>query len=175
MTMTDILAWAHAEQARKGQVAAAALARERARQDSVRKLLEPLLVVTVVKKTYLPRDPDSEQYEDYISLAFADRFVSLVLIREGQRDVVLVLLRVGISRQVRLLDDRDDEEGLEQLPDAGPARPIPRQRRRVDLGLAGLARPRPRQDIRHRHSVVRRFQGKFAVTCHVPEEAGLSV
>src|SRR5881397_622663 len=66
MTMTDILAWAHGEQARKAQVDAAALAAERARQDSVRKLLEPLLVVTVVKKTYLPRNPDSEQYEDYI-------------------------------------------------------------------------------------------------------------
>src|SRR5438309_10369103 len=61
MTMTDILAWAHAEQARKAQVDAATLAAERARQDSVRKLLEPLLVVTVVKKTYLPRNPDSEQ------------------------------------------------------------------------------------------------------------------
>ncbi len=51
MTMTDILAWARAEQARKAQVDAAALVAERARQDSVRKLLEPLLVVTVVKKT----------------------------------------------------------------------------------------------------------------------------
>src|SRR5207244_3059737 len=71
MTVTDILAWARAEQARKAQVNAAALAADRARRDSVRKLLEPLLVVTVVKKTYLPRDPDSEQYEDYISLAFA--------------------------------------------------------------------------------------------------------
>src|SRR5213592_2735776 len=66
MTMTDILAWAHAEQARKAQVDAATLAAERARQDSVRKLLEPLLVVTVVKKTYLPRNPDSEQYGDSI-------------------------------------------------------------------------------------------------------------
>src|SRR2546422_590748 len=174
MTVTDILAWARAEQARKAQVNAAALAADRARRDSVRKLLEPLLVVTVVKKTYLPRDPDSEQYEDYISLAFAYQNKGDKAIREGQRDVVLVLLRVGISRQVRLLDDRDDEEGLEQLPDAVPARPIRRQRRRVDLGLAGLLRPRPRQDIRHRHSVVRRFQGKSAVACHVQEEACVS-
>lgn len=71
MTMADILGWARAEQARKAEVNAAALAAERARRDSVRKLLEPLVAVTVVKKTYLPRDPDSEQYEDYISLAFA--------------------------------------------------------------------------------------------------------
>ena len=30
-----------------------------------------LLAVSIVKKTYLPKDPASEQYEDYISLAFA--------------------------------------------------------------------------------------------------------
>src|SRR2546428_12030995 len=47
MTMTDILAWAHAEQARKAQVDAAAVAAERARRDSVKQLLEPLLAVTV--------------------------------------------------------------------------------------------------------------------------------
>src|SRR4029077_8838634 len=59
MTMTDILAWARAEQARKAGGNGAARAGGRARRDSVRKLLEPLLVVTVVKKTYLPRNPDS--------------------------------------------------------------------------------------------------------------------
>src|SRR5437870_1306745 len=66
MTVTEILAWARAEQARKTKVDAAAVAAEQVRQDSVKRLLEPLLAVTVVKKTYLPKDPASEQYEDYI-------------------------------------------------------------------------------------------------------------
>src|SRR3989475_12915609 len=69
MTMTDILAWAHAEQARKAQVDAAALAAERARQDSGRKLVDPQLVVTVGKKTYLPRSPRSERDRVYITPA----------------------------------------------------------------------------------------------------------
>jgi hypothetical protein len=46
-------------------------AAERARQEEARRQLEPLLGVSVVKKTYLPKDPASEQFEDYISLAFA--------------------------------------------------------------------------------------------------------
>jgi hypothetical protein len=71
MTLAEIVTWAREEQARKRQADAAASAAERARQDSVRQLLEPLLAVTIVKKTYLPKDPASEQYEDYISLAFA--------------------------------------------------------------------------------------------------------
>ena len=71
MTVAEIVAWARAEQARKRQADAAAAAAERVRQDSVRKLLEPLLAVSIVKKMYLPKDPASEQYEDYISLAFA--------------------------------------------------------------------------------------------------------
>src|SRR2546425_3166459 len=90
MTVTDILAWARAEQARKAQVNAAALAAERARRDGVRKLLEPLLVVTVVKKTYLPRDPDSEQYEDYISLAFAYQNKGEKAIRAFQGDATFL-------------------------------------------------------------------------------------
>ncbi len=90
MTMTDILAWAHAEQARKAQVDAAALAAERARQDSVKRLLEPLLAVTVVKKSYLPRNPDSEQYEDYISLAFAYQNKGTKAIRAFQGDATFL-------------------------------------------------------------------------------------
>ena len=89
MTMTDILAWAHAEQARKAQVDAAAAA-ERARQDSVRKLLEPLVAVTVVKKTYLPRNPDAEQYEDYISLGFAYENKGAKAIRAFQGDATFL-------------------------------------------------------------------------------------
>src|SRR5881392_2631167 len=74
----------------EAQVDAAALAAERARQDSVRKLLEPLLVVTVVKKTYLPRNPDSEQYEDYISLAFAYQNKGEKAIRAFQGDATFL-------------------------------------------------------------------------------------
>jgi hypothetical protein len=90
MTMTDILAWARAEQARKAQVDAAAAAAARARQDSIRKLLEPLLVVTVVKKTYLPRNPDAEQYEDYISLGFAYQNKGPKAIRAFQGDATFL-------------------------------------------------------------------------------------
>lgn len=71
MSIAEVLTWARAEEARKAKVDAAALAAERARHDSVKQLLAPLLKVTVVKKTFLPRDPASEQFEDYISLAFA--------------------------------------------------------------------------------------------------------
>jgi hypothetical protein len=71
MTVAELVTWAREEQARRRQAEAAASAAERARQDSVRQLLAPLLAVTIVKKTYLPKDPASEQYEDYISLAFA--------------------------------------------------------------------------------------------------------
>jgi hypothetical protein len=90
MTMTDILAWARAEQARKAQVDAAAAAAERARHDSTRKLLEPLLAVTVVKKTYLPRNPDAEQYEDYISLGFAYQNKGAKAIRAFQGDATFL-------------------------------------------------------------------------------------
>ena len=90
MTITEILAWAHAEQARKAQVDAAAAAAARARQDSVRKLLEPLLVVTVVKKTYLPRNPDAEQFEDYISLGFAYQNKAEKAIRAFQGDATFL-------------------------------------------------------------------------------------
>jgi hypothetical protein len=90
MTMTDILAWARAEQSRKAQVDAAAAAAERARQDSIRKELEPLDAVTVVKKTYLPRNPDAEQYEDYISLGFAYQNKGAKAIRAFQGDATFL-------------------------------------------------------------------------------------
>ena len=90
MTMTDILAWARAEQARKAQVDAAAAAAERARQASIRKLLEPLVTVTVAKKTYLPRNPDAEQYEDYISLGFAYQNKGAKAIRAFQGDATFL-------------------------------------------------------------------------------------
>src|SRR5712691_10088654 len=48
MTGAEILAWARAERTRKAQVNEAARAAELARQDSVKRELEPLLAVTVV-------------------------------------------------------------------------------------------------------------------------------
>jgi hypothetical protein len=90
MTGGEILAWARAEQARKVQVDAAARAAELARQDSVRKELEPLLAVTVVNKGYMPRDPESEQYEDYISLAFAYKNQGQRAIRAFQGDATFL-------------------------------------------------------------------------------------
>src|SRR5437762_14241363 len=50
-----------------------------------------------------------------VTLERANRLLSLVLIRESQRDVVLVLLRFGGSRQVSFLHHRDDGQRLEQL------------------------------------------------------------
>src|SRR5256886_11550308 len=58
-----------------------------------------------------------------VTLERANRLLPLVLIRESQRDVVLVLLRVGVFRQVGFLHHRDDEQRLEQLPYAVPPPP----------------------------------------------------
>ena len=90
MTIAEILVWAGAEHARKQVAEAAAKAAERARQDSVRKLLEPLLAVTVVKKTYLPRNPDAEQYEDYISPGFAYQNKGAKPVRAFQGDATFL-------------------------------------------------------------------------------------
>src|SRR5438034_5875127 len=50
-------------------------------------------------------DGVSERVEERgVTLERANRLLPLVLIRESQRDVVLVLLRVGVSRQVGFLD-----------------------------------------------------------------------
>jgi hypothetical protein len=90
MTPSEILAWARAEGTRKQQVDAAKTVAERARQDSVKRLLDPLLAVTVVKKSYLPRDVASEQFEDYISLGFAYRNTGTQRIRAFQGDATFL-------------------------------------------------------------------------------------
>src|SRR5438132_7423601 len=90
MTVGEILTWARAEQVRKKQVDAAASAAERARQDSVRQLLAPLLAVSIVKKMYMPKDPASEQYEDYISLAFAYQNKGTKAMRAFQGDATFL-------------------------------------------------------------------------------------
>ena len=106
-----------------------------------------------------------------VTLERANRLLPLVLIRESQRDVVLVLLRVGVSRQVGFLHHRDDEQRLEQLPDAVLPRPLRRERRRVHLSLPRLLRVRPRQNVRHGHGVVRSFQVECTVGRHGQEQA----
>ena len=90
MTITEILTWARAEQVRRKQADAAALVAERARYDSVKRQLAPLLAVKVVKKTFLPKDPASEQYEDYISLAFAYKNTGTKPIRAFQGDATFL-------------------------------------------------------------------------------------
>jgi hypothetical protein len=90
MTIAEILVWADSEQARRTVAHAAATAAERARQDSVKQLLQPLVGVTVAKKSYLPRNPDAEQYEDYISLAFAYRNKGTKAIRAFQGDATFL-------------------------------------------------------------------------------------
>src|SRR5207245_6477800 len=71
LTRAEVATCSPEDQARKRQADPAASAAERARQNSIRNLLDPLLAATIVKKMYLPKAPASEQYEDYISLAFA--------------------------------------------------------------------------------------------------------
>ena len=48
------------------------------------------LAVTVVKKTYLPRNPDAEQYEDYISLGFAYQNKGAKPVRAFQGDATFL-------------------------------------------------------------------------------------
>lgn len=87
MKVVDILAWARAEAVRKRLAEAQESAAERARQDSVRRTLDSALVVSVVNKTFLAKDPEQERYEDYISLAFAYRNKGTRTITAFQGDV----------------------------------------------------------------------------------------
>jgi hypothetical protein len=90
MTIAELVAWTRAEQAHKREVDAAAAAAERAREEEMKKELAPLLAATIVKKTYLPRDPASEQFEDYISLAFAYKNTGTKAIRAFQGDATFL-------------------------------------------------------------------------------------
>jgi len=87
MKVADILAWARAEAVRKKQAEAQESAAERARQDSIKRELDSMLVVSVVNKTFLAKDPEQERYEDYISLAFAYRNKGTRTITAFQGDV----------------------------------------------------------------------------------------
>ncbi len=115
MTIAEILAWADAERARKRVADAAATAAERVRQDSVKKLLEPLLAVTVVKKSYLPRNPDAEQYEDYISLGFAYQNKGTKAIRAFQGDARREPARIVRVNPFRLAHQRLRDTPLDKM------------------------------------------------------------
>jgi len=90
MTLAEILEWGRAEHARKESAAAQATAAARARGEEVKRQLDSLLTVTVVNKGYLPKDPDAERYEDYISLTFAYRNKGTKAIRAFQGDVAFL-------------------------------------------------------------------------------------
>ena len=82
MTIAEILAWARADRARKDSAGAATTAVERH--------LDSLLAVTVVNKSYLPKDPEAERYADYISLTFAYLNKAPKAIRAFEGDVAFL-------------------------------------------------------------------------------------
>ena len=63
---------------------------ERARQEGLKRQLDSLLAVTVLGKSYVPKDPDAERYEDYISLTLAYRNTGTKAIRAFQGDVTFL-------------------------------------------------------------------------------------
>lgn len=87
MTVADILAWERAEAERRRKVETEESAAARAHRDSLCRALDSALVVSVVNKTFLAKDPDQERYEDYISLAFAYRNRGTRTITAFQGDV----------------------------------------------------------------------------------------
>jgi hypothetical protein len=90
MTVAEILVWARAEQARKARLDAEAKAEEAARRAEVGRQLDSLVAVMLVSKSYLPKNPDVERFEDYISLTFAYRNKGKRAIKAFQGDVSFV-------------------------------------------------------------------------------------
>ena len=90
MTIAEILVWGRADRARKDSLRAVTAAADRTRQDERMRQLDSLLAVTVVNKSYLPKDPDAERYQDYISLTFAYRNKGTKAIRAFEGDVTFL-------------------------------------------------------------------------------------
>ncbi|HEY6210016.1 MAG TPA: hypothetical protein VIW28_13215 [Gemmatimonadales bacterium] len=90
MTIAEILVWGRADRARKDSLDAVSAAAERTRRDERMRQLDSLLAVTVVNKSYLPKDPDAERYQDYISLTFAYRNRGTKAIRAFEGDVTFL-------------------------------------------------------------------------------------
>lgn len=90
MTIAEILAWARAEQAQRERVNAGATAAQRAREEELKRQLDSALTVTVANKSFLPKAPDVERFEDYVSLTFAYRNTGTRAIRAFQGDVTFL-------------------------------------------------------------------------------------
>src|SRR5204862_7585122 len=69
---------------------AEATAAERARQVRARSQRGPVVGASVVEESFVPRDPPSEQVEDYISLAFAYKSKGTKPIRAFQGDATFL-------------------------------------------------------------------------------------
>jgi hypothetical protein len=90
MTIAEIVAWGRAQHVQRDSVAAAAAAARRVREEQLQRQLDSLLAVTVVSKSYLPKDPDMERFQDYISLTFAYHNRGKKAIRAFQGDVAFI-------------------------------------------------------------------------------------
>jgi len=90
MTIAEIVAWGRAQHVQRDSVAAAAAAARRVREEQLQRHLDSLLAVTVVRKSYLPKDPDMERFQDYISLTFAYHNKGTKAIRAFQGDVAFI-------------------------------------------------------------------------------------
>jgi len=90
MTIAEILVWGRTEHARMERAAAETTAAARAREEERKRQLDSLLTVTLVSKGYLPKDPDLERFDDYISLTFAYRNKGTKPVRAFQGDVAFL-------------------------------------------------------------------------------------
>jgi len=90
MSIAEIVAWGRAQHVQRDSVAAAAAAARRVRAEELQRHLDSLLAVTVVSKSYLPKDPDMERFQDYISLTFAYHNKGRKAIRAFQGDVAFI-------------------------------------------------------------------------------------
>jgi hypothetical protein len=106
MTVGEILMWARAEQARKARLDAEARATETAHRAEIGRQLDSLVAVMLVSKSYLPKNPDVERFEDYISLTFAYRNKGRRAIKAFQGDVSFVDARGDTIYSAHLSVDR---------------------------------------------------------------------
>src|SRR5207247_8173362 len=148
MTIAELLTWAREEHARRMKAQAEATAAERARQAEARRQLEPLVSVSVVKKTFLPRDPASEQFEDYISLAFAYKNKGTKPIRAFQGDATFLdtfgdsIYSAHLKVDLPLSPGQTRREQA-RIVRANPFRPAPQRSRDPPLNKVKVGRETP--------------------------------
>src|SRR5207244_1209284 len=87
MTIAESLSWARTEHARTQRAAAETTAAAAARRREIQQQLDSLVAVMVVDKSFLPKNPDLERYQDFISLTFAYRNRGTKSIQAFQGDV----------------------------------------------------------------------------------------